>query len=116
MHCEPLRYCKQGPRNVTSFLQIPAEKIPPTVENVKESSVICPGGQYRCPLGYYTCCKLPSKGYSCCPFVRANCCIDGLHCCPEHMHCENPRHCNRGPRNFTSLLQIPAAPTVANVN
>ncbi|GBL99840.1 Granulins [Araneus ventricosus] len=108
-HCDPTsRYCKQDARNVTSLRQIPAEKIPPTVENVKESSVICPGGQYQCP-DRNTCCKLPNQGYSCCPLVRASCCIDGLHCCPEHMHCDpTSRYCNQGARNVTSLRQIPA--------
>ncbi|GBL86683.1 Granulins, partial [Araneus ventricosus] len=44
----------------------------------KESSVICPGGQYQCPDGN-TCCNLPNHGYSCCPLsTRAVCCNGGL--------------------------------------
>ena len=39
-----------------------------------------------CPDGY-TCCKLSSGGYACCPYKDAVCCSDGLHCCPHGTTC-----------------------------
>ncbi|GBL99842.1 hypothetical protein AVEN_162844-1 [Araneus ventricosus] len=69
MHCDVPRYCNQGPSEITSLRQI-RRKDPQQLK--MESSVICPGGQYQCP-DRNTCCKLPNRGYSCCPLVRASC-------------------------------------------
>ena len=48
--------------------------------------VVCPDGATSCPSGY-TCCKLPSGSYGCCPYKEAVCCSDGKHCCPHGTKC-----------------------------
>ena len=49
--------------------------------------VVCPDGLSSCPDGY-TCCKLSSGEYGCCPFLSAVCCSDGQHCCPKGTRCD----------------------------
>ncbi|XP_077595377.1 progranulin-like isoform X2 [Stigmatopora nigra] len=34
-----------------------------------------------------TCCKLPSGEWGCCPLVKAVCCADHQHCCPQGYTC-----------------------------
>ncbi|XP_020788833.2 granulin a [Boleophthalmus pectinirostris] len=46
----------------------------------------CPSGGH-CGEGQ-TCCKHPTNGYECCPFDKAECCGDHVHCCPTGMTCE----------------------------
>lgn len=50
---------------------------------VKESK--CPD-DHVCP-GDFTCCKMYSGLYGCCPFHDAECCLDGFHCCPRGSQC-----------------------------
>ncbi|OQV23061.1 putative Granulins [Hypsibius exemplaris] len=46
----------------------------------------CPDQKQHCSDDA-TCCKLRSGSYGCCPFAKADCCSDGLHCCPEGKTC-----------------------------
>ncbi|XP_078656089.1 uncharacterized protein LOC144902484 isoform X2 [Branchiostoma floridae x Branchiostoma belcheri] len=64
------------------------QKTPPLLD-VKEDvrDVQCPDGKSACEEDY-TCCK-NSTGYSCCPFSRAVCCNDTIHCCPQHYTCNS---------------------------
>ncbi|XP_068161301.1 granulin b [Antennarius striatus] len=39
-----------------------------------------------CPSGT-TCCKLPTGAWGCCPLVKAVCCEDHTHCCPQAYTC-----------------------------
>ncbi|XP_036801770.1 progranulin [Oncorhynchus mykiss] len=34
-----------------------------------------------------TCCKLPTEEWGCCPLVKAVCCTDHEHCCPQGYSC-----------------------------
>jgi len=43
---------------------------------------LCPGGRKTCAQGM-TCCKLPTGEEGCCPYDRATCCPDKVHCCPH---------------------------------
>jgi len=36
-----------------------------------------------------TCCKWSSGSYGCCPLALAECCADGLHCCPNGTKCND---------------------------
>ncbi|KAK8740214.1 hypothetical protein OTU49_003104 [Cherax quadricarinatus] len=60
----------------------------------------CPD-EHVCP-GTFTCCKMYSGKYGCCPFDGAECCLDGFHCCPKGSHC-NPDTggCYHEKMNFT---------------
>ncbi|TKS91421.1 Granulins Proepithelin [Collichthys lucidus] len=46
----------------------------------------CPDGG-RCEEGQ-TCCNNPDSGYECCPFDKAECCEDHMHCCPAETICD----------------------------
>ncbi|XP_036422325.1 progranulin-like [Colossoma macropomum] len=57
------------------------------------SAVICPDGT-QCQ-DKNTCC-LTEKGYACCPYPNAVCCLDKAHCCPEDYHCNlQTQHCEK---------------------
>lgn len=43
--------------------------------------------EVSCPDDY-TCCRLQSGAWGCCPFVQAVCCDDHVHCCPSGFHCD----------------------------
>ncbi|XP_051537974.1 progranulin-like [Myxocyprinus asiaticus] len=50
------------------------------VEDVKcDSTTSCASGS--------TCCKLPTGEWGCCPLVKAVCCYDHKHCCPQGYTC-----------------------------
>ncbi|XP_005369164.2 granulins [Microtus ochrogaster] len=50
------------------------------VKDVKcDTEVSCPDG--------YTCCRLASGAWGCCPFTKAVCCEDHIHCCPTGFQC-----------------------------
>ncbi|KAM9831231.1 granulin b [Neosynchiropus ocellatus] len=50
-------------------------------------AVICPDLQSECPDDA-TCCQLPDHSWGCCPLIKAVCCKDRLHCCPERTVCD----------------------------
>merc|ERR1712029_1100423 len=39
-----------------------------------------------------TCCPLAGEtgNYGCCPWPKAVCCLDGIHCCPHNTACDVP--------------------------
>lgn len=65
------------------------ERIPASMRKADVGSVICPDGQSECPYTY-TCCKLSSGQYRCCPLPDAVCCSDGALCCPYGYRCDVP--------------------------
>ena len=76
-------------------------------EKVLEN-VVCPDGVSECPNGY-TCCKLASGGWGCCPFPKAVCCSDGEHCCPNGYRCNVPNgSCSHDSESTPMLQKIPA--------
>ena len=57
-------------------------------ENAKSVSgggVTCDGSSF-CPSDN-TCCRRLSGQWGCCPLPNAECCDDGLHCCPQGYIC-----------------------------
>ena len=47
----------------------------------------------QCPAGT-TCCKMPNDKFGCCPYPKATCCSDGVHCCPSGYKCDlSQGHC-----------------------
>ncbi|MFT7809522.1 Granulins precursor-like [Arapaima gigas] len=52
-------------------------------------AVICPDGESECP-DETTCCQLPDNTWGCCPMVKAVCCEDRRHCCPQGTKCDIP--------------------------
>lgn len=46
--------------------------------------------EVSCPDGY-TCCRLQSGAWGCCPFSKAVCCDDHVHCCPEGFKCHTEK-------------------------
>nr|2JYE_A Chain A, Granulin A [Homo sapiens] len=46
--------------------------------------------EVSCPDGY-TCCRLQSGAWGCCPFTQAVCCEDHIHCCPAGFTCDTQK-------------------------
>ncbi|XP_062270247.1 granulin b [Platichthys flesus] len=68
--------------------RLPAKQsldVPRLFDRVK--TIICPDQVSRCSDDS-TCCKLFDGSYGCCPMVKAVCCEDKLHCCPEGTKCD----------------------------
>lgn len=85
-------------------------KFLPLVKSGNVKNVICPGASFQCPNGY-TCCQLPSGQWGCCPFAKATCCSDHLHCCPENMRCDvTSKNCLQGNSSVPSLLKESSKP------
>ena len=75
-------------------------------DNIKHNEiVICPGGVQYC-LNDETCCPNLSGGYSCCPDPNADCCSDGVHCCPSGYTCDSGSCINSSPNEKTDLIEL----------
>ncbi|EDM06207.1 granulin, isoform CRA_c [Rattus norvegicus] len=57
--------------------------------------------EVSCPDGY-TCCRLNTGAWGCCPFTKAVCCEDHIHCCPAGFQC----HTETGTCEL-GVLQVP---------
>ncbi len=64
-------------------------------------STQCKDGSF-CP-GIQTCCLTPI-GVGCCPYPDANCCGDGVHCCPNGYICYTGG-CYRQNNHFLTLFK-----------
>ncbi|XP_061731911.1 granulin b isoform X1 [Nerophis ophidion] len=75
--CEPHRAsCSRGRRAVPWLAKVAAS----TAADVKcDNKSSCAAGS--------TCCKLPDGEWGCCPLVKAVCCADREHCCPQGYTC-----------------------------
>ncbi|XP_049716859.1 progranulin [Elephas maximus indicus] len=73
-----------------------------TVQEVKcDLEVSCPDG--------YTCCRLSTGAWGCCPFTQAVCCEDHVHCCPEGFRCNTEKGtCEQGNRQVPWMKKAPA--------
>ncbi|XP_077020277.1 progranulin [Tamandua tetradactyla] len=64
--------------------------------------------EMSCPDGY-TCCRLQSGAWGCCPFVQAVCCEDHIHCCPAGFRCDTGKGiCQQG---YFQMPWMEKAPT-----
>ncbi|XP_022064576.2 granulin b isoform X1 [Acanthochromis polyacanthus] len=79
--CEPHRSsCSRGLQVIPWFTKLGALTEPSGVSDVKcDDKSSCPSGT--------TCCKLPTGEWGCCPLVKAVCCADREHCCPQGYTC-----------------------------
>ncbi|XP_034414303.1 granulin b isoform X1 [Cyclopterus lumpus] len=80
--CEPHRSaCSKGPLVVVPwFSKLSALSEPGAVTDVKcDDKSSCASGT--------TCCKLKTGEWGCCPLVKAVCCADREHCCPQGYTC-----------------------------
>ncbi|XP_022598271.1 granulins isoform X6 [Seriola dumerili] len=79
--CEPHRSsCSKGPHVIPWFTKVSALTEPGSVSDVKcDDKSSCASGT--------TCCKLPTGEWGCCPLVKAVCCADHEHCCPQGYTC-----------------------------
>ncbi|XP_028286498.1 granulin b isoform X2 [Parambassis ranga] len=79
--CEPHRSsCSRGSNVIPWFTKLSALTKPSSVTDVKcDNKSSCASGT--------TCCKLPTGDWGCCPLVKAVCCADHEHCCPQGYTC-----------------------------
>uniref|UniRef100_UPI003AAD5DEB granulin b n=1 Tax=Centroberyx gerrardi TaxID=166262 RepID=UPI003AAD5DEB len=87
-HCCPSGYtcdahrssCSKGHHAIPWYTKQRALTQPGTVADVKcDDKSSCASGT--------TCCKLPTGEWGCCPLVKAVCCEDHEHCCPQGYTC-----------------------------
>ncbi|XP_015244830.1 PREDICTED: granulins [Cyprinodon variegatus] len=72
--------CSTGSHHVPWFTKLSALNEPSALTDVKcDNKSSCASGT--------TCCKLPSGEWGCCPLVKAVCCADHEHCCPQGYTC-----------------------------
>lgn len=79
--CEPHRSsCSKGPHRIPWFTKLATMNEPSLLTDVKcDNKSSCASGT--------TCCKLPTGEWGCCPLVKAVCCADHEHCCPQGYTC-----------------------------
>ncbi|TKS89394.1 Granulins Proepithelin [Collichthys lucidus] len=79
--CQPHRSsCSRGPHVIPWFTKLSAMTEPGAVTDVKcDDKSSCASGT--------TCCKLQTGEWGCCPLVKAVCCEDHEHCCPQGYTC-----------------------------
>uniref|UniRef100_A0A3Q2P8Z2 Granulin b n=1 Tax=Fundulus heteroclitus TaxID=8078 RepID=A0A3Q2P8Z2_FUNHE len=79
--CDPQRSsCSRGPHQIPWFRKLEAQTAPTAPTDVKcDDKSSCASGT--------TCCKLLSGEWGCCPLVKAVCCADHEHCCPQGYTC-----------------------------
>ncbi|XP_058859197.1 progranulin-like isoform X4 [Acipenser ruthenus] len=74
------RYCQKGGHTVPWFSKVAAFQNPLSLLDVKcDPQMSCAAGS--------TCCKLPTGKWGCCPLIKAVCCEDQEHCCPQGYQC-----------------------------
>ncbi|MGH0168892.1 UNVERIFIED_CONTAM: hypothetical protein FKN15_072131 [Acipenser sinensis] len=74
------RYCQKGGHTVPWFSKVAAFQNSPSLLDVKcDPHMSCAAGS--------TCCKLPTGKWGCCPVIKAVCCEDQEHCCPQGYQC-----------------------------
>ncbi|KAK7919440.1 hypothetical protein WMY93_010724 [Mugilogobius chulae] len=79
--CEPHRSsCSKGQHVIPWFTKLSAFN-----ESISVADVKC-DNKSSCASGT-TCCKLPTGEWGCCPLVKAVCCEDHEHCCPQSYTC-----------------------------
>lgn len=68
-------------------------------------STTCQDGS-TCP-GTTTCCLSPQGSVGCCPYEKATCCSDGLHCCPNGFTCDLAGgKCAQGNNSFLAFVSL----------
>lgn len=90
--------------------RLPAQPALPVAvlgENVKK--IVCADQKSTCDDGS-TCCQLLDGSWGCCPLVKAVCCEDKLHCCPEGTKCDTAREMcvSASLESFPMLKKLPA--------
>ncbi|XP_029562755.1 progranulin isoform X1 [Salmo trutta] len=87
-HCCPGGYscddqktcCTKGPLTIPWYRKEKALTVGAMLKDVKcDNKSSCASGT--------TCCKLPTGEWGCCPLVKAVCCTDHEHCCPQGYSC-----------------------------
>ena len=58
-----------------------------SIERLEFGDIVCPDKKTVCLRGT-SCCRDKDKTFSCCPIVKAVCCPDLIHCCPDGWRCD----------------------------
>ncbi|XP_072311978.1 granulin b [Eucyclogobius newberryi] len=99
--CEPHRSsCTRGPHVIPWFTKLSAFNESDSVADVKcDDKSSCASGT--------TCCKLSTGDWGCCPLVKAVCCEDHEHCCPQSYSCNmETATCEKGSYGTLSLTSV----------
>ncbi|XP_034716513.1 granulin b isoform X4 [Etheostoma cragini] len=105
--CEAHRSsCSKGPHVVIPwFSKLSAVTEPGAVTDVKcDDKSSCAAGT--------TCCKLQTGEWGCCPLVKAVCCADREHCCPQGYTCNMQTGTCEKKNHDALLLSLPQSKVV----
>ncbi|XP_054449184.1 progranulin [Pteronotus mesoamericanus] len=113
VHCCPAGFkcntekgaCEEEARQLPWVEQAPAHLSLPG-PRATESDIPC-DNTTSCPSSY-TCCRLQSGEWGCCPAPEAVCCSDHQHCCPQGYTCLAGGQCQRGNKVVAGLEKMPA--------
>ncbi|XP_064112594.1 progranulin-like isoform X2 [Macrobrachium nipponense] len=89
---------EQGERNDVQQLTDTDKQERNAVQQQTGSSNECPDNT-SCHSSF-TCCKMYSGSYGCCPFNNGTCCMDGFHCCPHGSKCSPSGSCYSAEMNY----------------
>lgn len=104
--CEPHRSaCSKGPHVIPWYTKVSAMTELGAVADVKcDDKSSCAAGT--------TCCKLQTGEWGCCPLVKAVCCADHEHCCPQGYTCNmQTKTCEKKNHNVL-VLTVPQSKVV----
>lgn len=105
--------CLRNGSPVSFYWQVPIhpEMVEPVVEERPPQNEVNDLQQFRgstnnCPDSTvchsgFTCCKMYSGKYGCCPLEDGTCCQDGFHCCPHGSRCSPSGECYSIEQNYT---------------
>ena len=106
IHSCPANYTCQPDTNVcippptpTSAAALYREVVSRTISNI-----IC-DEEMEC-RDWQTCCRTTDGGYGCCPFSKAVCCSDRVHCCPFGHWCDHRTHLCVQPGNIVVMGKL----------
>uniref|UniRef100_A0A803KDX3 Granulin n=1 Tax=Xenopus tropicalis TaxID=8364 RepID=A0A803KDX3_XENTR len=106
-HCCPPGYtcsggqCQKGEHSIPWYSKTPALK--------QEGNIVKCDDSFACKDGY-TCCRMVSGVWGCCPIEKAVCCSDHWHCCPQGFTCDARGTCVLGQFSIPWLTKVPALP------
>jgi len=87
--CGPYGFCERRPFSIRAPSHVSVKKMTSIegAERLQVDDIVCPDQKTTCFKGT-SCCQNKDMSFSCCPIVKAVCCSDHIHCCPNGWHCD----------------------------
>jgi len=98
---------KRGQENEKIRISFPFTESLNRIDSWWSATKVCPDRTIVC-RDTDTCCPLAGEtgNYGCCPWPKAVCCEDGIHCCPHNTACDVPKSRCIGEVDSVNLLAL----------